>query len=262
VVLIVLFIGVGLLSHLPKMLINSVSVSGTKVLDETDVGKQTLAYLDGNTALFYARGNIFIYSKSDLVQFIEATFPRVYKVIDIARDGRKLAINLEERKAAFTWCGTEAPVYESRFEKRDCFFLDQTGFIFDASPYFTPGVYLTFYGGINSDAPVIGQTLTVRNSIVEFGELATSLAHEHLPVHSVVIHSDGQNELLLDIFTSTADYARILFNEDHGLDDISSKISSAVNEESFINAFTDNGAQLEYIDTRFDNRVFYKFKEI
>ena len=261
-ILAVLFIGAGLLSHIPKMMITEVEVTGTKVLDGEDVGLKTLEYLKGNVALFYARGNIFIYSKNNIIEFIKQEFPRVYQVTGIERHGRKLNIDLEERQAAFTWCGFEAPSYETRFEKRDCYFMDQTGFIFDQSPYFTPGVYLSFYGGIKSDISHIGQTIITENSVVGFGEIAKTLSSLKLPVHSVVIKSDGQNEFLLNIFTSTGTYARILFNEDVALAETLEKLESAAGEESFAAQFEDSGTTLEYIDTRFDNRVFYKFKEI
>ncbi len=262
VVLVVLFVGLGLLSHISKVMIGEVNVSGTKVLKGEEVSQGVQEYLTGNVALFYARGNIFLYSKNKLETFVLERFPRVYQVVEITRDGRKLNIVLEERQAAFTWCGLEAPVYVSRFEKRECYFLDQTGFIFDRSPFFTPGVYLSFYGGIKSGVEVIGQTLATKNSIMDFGHLSRVFDQLGLPIHSVIIKSDGQNEFLLDIFTTTGDYAKILFNEDVDLKDIEAKITSAVVEESFIEQFSDSGSDLEYIDTRFSNRVFYKFKEI
>lgn len=260
VILVVLFIGLGLLSHIPKVIIREVDVSGTKVLNGEEISQNIKEYLEGNIAIFYARGNVFLYSKNKLESFILEKFPRVYRVVEITRDGRKLNIVLEERQAAFTWCGDIAPVYALRFEKRDCYFLDQTGFIFDTSPFFTPGVYLAFYGGIKSDVEPIGQTLITQNSIMDFGRLSEVFEKLSLPIHSVVIKSDGQNEFLLNIFTTTNNYAKIFFNEDIPLLEIESKIYSAVAEESFTEQFSDSDLELEYIDTRFSNRVFYKFR--
>lgn len=262
VVIVVLFVGLGLLSHISGLMIRDVKVSGTKVLSGEEVSENVQEYLEGNVALFYARGNIFLYSKNKLENFILSEFPRVYRVVEITRNGRELDIVLEERQAAFTWCGFEAPVYASRFEKRDCYFLDQTGFIFDQSPFFTQGVYLTFYGGVKSDVEIIGQTLATKHSVMDFEHLRDALEKFELSIHSTSIKSDGQNEFLLDVFTTTGDYAKILFNEDVGMKDIESKITSAVAEESFLEQFSDNGSELLYIDTRFSNRVFYKFKEI
>jgi len=119
---------------------------------------------------------------------------------------------------------------------------------------------LAFYGGIKSDVEPIGQTLITQNSIMDFGRLSEVFEKLSLPIHSVVIKSDGQNEFLLNIFTTTNNYAKILFNEDIPLLEIESKIYSAVAEESFTEQFSDSDLELEYIDTRFSNRVFYKFR--
>lgn len=262
VILVALFIGIGLLSHIPRMVISDVSISGTQVLDVDEVRTKTLAYLDSNVALFYARGNTLIFSKKKITEFIKREFPRVYEVNDINLVGQKLNIALEERRAAFTWCGNESPVYETRFEKSECFFLDQTGFIFDTSPFFTPGVYLQFYGGIDPNSSPIGQTLGTKNRMTDFNELVKSFETHGLSTHAVVIGLDGQNKFLLNNFTTTGDFTTILFNEDADLIDVLNKINFALKEEAFIEEFKDRSASLEYIDTRFSNRVFYKFKEI
>ncbi len=262
VVLVVLFIGLGLLSHIPRITINEINVTGTKVINDDDVRKSALSYLDNNVALVYSRGNIFIYSKKKLAEHVKENFPRVYEVKSVTRTKQKIDIDIEERQAKFTWCGHVAPTYEKRFEKRDCYFLDQTGFIFDVSPFFTDGVYLTFYGGIQSDMDPIGQTIATKNRIIDFGDATSVFALNGLPAHSVVIKPDGQNEFLLDLISLTGDFAKILFNESSEISDIKKKIDYAVAEEAFLEEFDDNSVRLEYIDTRFNNRVFYKFKEI
>lgn len=261
IVLIILFIGLGLLSHLSKVVIGEVEISGTKVLHKEEVSAEVKEYLEGNVALLFARGNIFLYSKNKLSEFILNEFPRVYGVVEITRNVRVLEIKLEERQAAFTWCGDEAPLYNERFEKRNCYFLDQTGFVFDESPYFTPGVYLAFYGGLKPDIDPVGQTLAIKNSVMSFDHMAEVLDQLKLPTHSVVITTDNQNEFLLDIFTNIGDYPKILFSEDMELVDIEAKINSIFSEESFLEQFEDNSSGLEYIDTRFSNRVFYKFRD-
>ncbi len=262
IVLICLFVGFGFLSHVPSLVIQDIDIKGTKVLDVGEVRNRTLEYLGGNVALFYARGNTLIYSKKKLTEFIKKEFPRVYEVLEITLENKKLEIVLEERRAAFTWCGHEAPVYEKRFEQEECYFLDQTGFIFDTSPFFTPGVYLSFYGGINRELSPIGQTIRTKNRIEDFRELIEAFEKHELSSHSIVVGPDGQNQFLLNNFSTTGDFAKILFNEESDLDDILDKVDFTFTEELFKEQFKTFSSKLEYIDTRFNNRVFYKFKEI
>ncbi len=260
VILAAIFFGVGFLSQIPKFVINQVSVSGLKVLNQEEVSAKTLHYLDGKTALVYARGNIFIYSKKKVAEFIKNEFPRVYSIVSVDRTNRDLNILIEERRAAYLWCGEIPPAYIDRFENKDCYFLDQTGFIFDRSPFFTPGVYLTFYGGIKTGEEIIGQTIALKNSIAEFSQLTKDLELSGFDVDSIYMKEDGQSEMLLSLLSDTGDYAKILFNENEPLIDIASKVESLSKEESFAKEFADKRFSLMYIDTRFGNKVFYKFK--
>lgn len=260
-ILIFLFIGLGLLSHLPKFMINEIDVNGTKILDKEELGRDVLEYLSHNKALFYARGNIFIFSKDEINQFIKNQFPRVWHINSIDRVKRKLNIDIEERQAAFIWCGNDAPNFLDQFKDKSCFFVDQSGFIFDHAPFFTNGVYLAIYGGIDKTIDPVGQTIATKNSIEDINKFVQALDNDNIPVHSLVLKETGQHELLLDIYTTIGDFPKIIFNEDASLDEIYNKLHSALMEPQFVEEFKDKGSTLEYIDTRFKNRVFYKFKD-
>lgn len=261
IILIALFVGLGLLSHLKSLVINEVEVTGTKIIDKESVKAGVLEFLSGNQALLYARGNIFIFSKDNIVKLIKDEFPRVYEVPMIEREGQKLSISIEERDAAYLWCGAVAPAYVERFLPKDCFFLDQKGFIFDEAPFFTDGVYRVFYGGL-SEGETIGQTLNIRNSMEDMKAFAEALEEDGFRTHSIIIGGDGQHSMLLDAKSDTGDFGKILFNEDESLNDTLDKLHTAFKEEAFRSEYDLKKSYLEYIDTRFRNRVFYKFKEI
>lgn len=260
VIVVVLYFLLGLLSHLPRLNINEVETRGIKALDGHEVSQSILNYLKGNTALVYSRGNIFLYSKKEVVVFIQEKYPRVYRVNDVQRDGQKLEVDIEERQAAYVWCGHEAPEYVNRFIAKNCYFVDQKGFIFDVSPYFTDGVYLAMYGGLETDFEIIGQTIELQNSVEDIRAIVDRLKDSVTPIHSMVLKKDGQHEFLIDRLTSTGQFAKIIFNEDVTLGETLSKISTTLEEKVFTEEFAKNPETLEYIDTRFKNRVLYKFK--
>lgn len=259
-ILVLLFIGLGFVSRIDGLVIHKVSVHGTKVLDNEAVVDVAAAYLRSRVAFVYARGNIFLYSQKELSAFLKREFPRIFSITSMKRDHTMLSINLEERQAAFTWCGEEPPLFANRFVKRECYFMDQEGFVFDHAPYFTPGVYVTFYGGIASPASPIGDTIGIKNSILEYGTLSKNLADLGLPLHAIVIHADGQHALLLDLPSDTGDFIKILFNEDTVLTDLLSTITATLQEATFAKEWHVHPHDLEYIDTRFGNKVFYKFR--
>jgi hypothetical protein len=93
--LLVLFVASGLLSHVPKFMIHEVEIRNTKILDKHEVSEKVLEFLDGNKALLFARGNIFLFSKSEVVSFLKNNFPRIYEVHNVSRSGQKLLIDIE-----------------------------------------------------------------------------------------------------------------------------------------------------------------------
>jgi len=258
-ILVVLYIGLGLLSHLKSLVIDDIKVVGAEVLDKDELREKVLDYLSGNSALLYAKGNIFLFSKNKLEDFVYKEFPRVYQVLDIERQKQTLLIEIEERTSAYLWCGRNAPVYQDRFSDKDCYFIDQKGFIFDKAPFFTDGVYLSFYGGV-SDKDPIGQTLQTKNSMEAIKDFVTAIEDAGIKTHSLVLNEDGQHFILLDIITNTGDFSKIIFNEDEKISDISAKTAVALEGEDFLSDFELSKEYLEYIDTRFKNRVFYKFQ--
>lgn len=259
VFLTILFVGLGFLSHLPKIVLNNIETIGLKVINAEELEDKTLNYLSYNTALLYSKGNIFLYSEKGITEFIKKEFPRVYSVDDINREKQTLYISLEERQSAYLWCGFDEPSYDKQYLEKDCYFIDQTGFIFDKAPFFTNGVYFTFYGGVNEDSSPVGQTVVLQNSMLDLMKVVNLLKEKDIKVHSVVLKKDGQNFFLIDNKTSFGGFSKIFFNEDESIDILLEKINISLSEESFVSDFKLKSADLEYIDTRFKNRVFYKF---
>lgn len=260
-VLSILFIVVGFLSRLPKYSINEVEVRGTESLDGSVVASSVIESLKGYKLLVYSRASIFLYSKKEVSSFISSAFPRVYKVISIDREKQKLIISIEERHGAYTWCGHVAPTFEKRFQRDKCYFLDQEGFAFAEAPNFTEGVYLSIYGGLPIEGETIGETINLQNNITDVAKMLEILEDNDLPVHSLVLKADGQHEFLLDAYTLNGNYSRIIWNEDIPLSETLSKLGSALSEENFKEEWKEKSAYFEYIDTRFNNRVFYKFSD-
>lgn len=259
VVLGILFAGFGILSGIPRLIINEVEVRGTESLQPIEINEAVLQSISGRQWFFYARANIMLFSKKSITDTITKDFPRVYRVSGIERDGQKLIVSIEERHAAYTWCGQEAPNYTARFERNACYFLDQEGFAFAPAPQFTEGVYLSIYGGMPQESDIIGETINLRNNIADVYQILEILEDNGLRVHSLVLAPDGQHAFLLDISTSTGEYAKILWNEDVPLTETLEKLSAALSEENFQIDFFAHGDALLYVDTRFNNRVFYKF---
>jgi hypothetical protein len=258
--LVALFVLVAFLSYNKNLLIKDVEVSGNQILEEEDIKTETLKILKQNKVLFFLAGdNKFIYKENKLIEGLKLSFPRILN-ISIERVGNSLNINLSERERAFLWCGNEAPLFLERFEEGDCYFLDNSGFIFDKSPGFSSGVYFTFYSKTQDENP-IGEHVLDFQFIKDINSLILVMSEKGLPAHSLVVKEEGQYELLLNIGTTLDDYPKLLFTKENTIEEIYNKFISIIDEEPFKTDFLEKSNKLEYIDFRFNNRVFYRFKE-
>ncbi|MEZ4103402.1 MAG: hypothetical protein R3B55_02515 [Candidatus Paceibacterota bacterium] len=254
---VVFLIGLAFLSHLDDLLIKEVSVSGNEIIKEEDIKKETFKILSKKRFFVFAGENKIIYSKNKLEDGLKKAFPRILS-IETSLEKKKLFFKIIERERAHLWCGEEPPTYGEGSIQRDCYFLDNSGFIFDKSPQFSSGVYFTFYSKIKDENP-IGQYILNFEFIKDIESLVYGVSEKGFPVHSIVAKEDGQYELLFNMATTHLDYPKLLFTEDQSIGEVYNKFMSIVEEDPFKTDFTEKPNQLEYIDARFKNRIFYRF---
>jgi hypothetical protein len=133
-----------------------------------------------------------------------------------------------------------------------CYFLDDQGFIFSEAPSFSDGVYTVF-----SSDPVLDEPLS-----------KTYLAPDVFAPINPFIKTLEESGLYPKVFVTTMDeYHLILSNggliewkSSTDFEQIRSSIASLIIDPSFLkeNNALDN---LLYIDLRYGNKVFYKFRD-
>lgn len=256
---IVFVIGLAFLSHIDSLLLNTVSVSGNQILKEEDIEKETFKLLAKKRFLVFAGENKFLYSRKNIEAGLKEAFPRIL-TITTKREESNLHFSLVERERAHLWCGETPPRYGDISPQEDCYFLDNTGFIFDTSPRFSSGVYFTFYSNIPSENP-IGQHILDFDFLKDIELLIKGVDDAGFPVHSLVVGEGGQYELLFNMSSVRGEYPKLLFTADQSLDEVYNKFISIVGEDPFKTDFEMSPGKLEYIDARFNNRIFYKFTE-
>ncbi|MEZ4210972.1 MAG: hypothetical protein R3B39_01600 [Candidatus Paceibacterota bacterium] len=258
--LIFFVIGLSFLSRIDSLLIKEVNVSGNTILKEEDISKKTLSLLSKKRLLLFFGQNKFILSKKNIENSLKKEFPRIL-TIESSLEGNSINFSLTERERAHLWCGDNPPAYGDRLSSdEDCYFLDNSGFIFDTSPKFSSGVYFTFYKKIEDENP-IGQYILDFDFLKDLESFIKGVKDAGFPVHSLVALDGGQYELLFNISSIHGDYAKLLFTEDQNLEEIYNKLISIVDEDPFKTDFENSPNGLEYIDARFANRIFYKFAE-
>ncbi len=230
-VLLFLLAGSAGLLYIPKFRIQKIPVSGNETLGAQEIISGVSDSLKGFRFVILPRDNILILAKEEISNSLLSAFPRVKNVSLDRNFPDSLAVTIIERRPAALFCNGE-----------DCRFIDEDGFIFDEAASFSGNVYVKFYSEIGEAE--IG-TINNFKRIMDFANL---VLEENIKITDIVLAEEG----LRKFFTS--DGWHILLNENDNIQ------AAFENLKLTLGQIKENRQNLEYIDLRFGNKVYYKFK--
>ncbi|MFM7088311.1 MAG: cell division protein FtsQ/DivIB [Candidatus Paceibacterota bacterium] len=246
-VCVVLFVGLGFLARIKEVNIQEVSVTGNKIVDKEALEKFTWDVLREYYLWLYPKSNAMIYPTRELERRILENFKRIEKVDFSINTERALNLMITERGVKYVWCDVSMR----------CYFADIYGYVFDEAPYFSGPVYIKFYGGIDESLPVAGQTVFGG----KFADLASFVESiKNLGVEVVGVRIKNENEIEIELPQYGDESAKIIFNPIHDLYRTLENLKTALESEPLVTDMATRKQDLLYIDLRFGNKVYFKFK--
>ena len=248
-VLVVVFLLVGVLAWLSgneKVVIAQVQTRGNSAVSTEEIISMVNDEISGKYLWLFHKNNSFLYPRDKILEHILSEQKRISEA-DVYLDGlTSLVVSVTERKSAYLWCGNEYP--EEGEVSKNCFFMDSDGYLFAPAPYFSGDVFFEWYGPTEkkTENPIGDRFLQYAEfkKLVSLKEavLALGLKTTHLAVRL-----DGDYALALK------DSGDILFNSDQEFDALLGNLDSVLGELA-------STKKLEYVDLRFGNKIFYKYK--
>ena len=256
VFIVLLVTGAAYLTHWSALAVSKVEVVGASAVSSEALVKSVNEGLSGNHLGFFSKKNIFLYPGRSIEAALLVRFPRLKRADLSIEDFHTLRLAVEERKLYALWCGAETPqntnVATSSLAA-GCDFLDENGFIFSPAADFTGSVYMHYYGPYLSSASStpLGLQFLPANEFKQLDAFLRALKPLSLSVVGAGLLSDKDVKILLEhnatlLVARSSDYSG-------ALDNLRSALSSDVFEKKSI-------ADLEYLDLRFGDHVFYKFR--
>jgi hypothetical protein len=244
--LVAIIFGFSELSKNESFVVQEVTFSERTVTSSQSMEASIWKALEGNYFWLFSKRNGLLIDEKEIGQQLKEEFPRLEVSSVDVRDWQELYVDIKEREPVALYCGLEY------VEGQKCFFLDDTAFIFSPAPTFSDNVYTMYYGPLLSGDGVGGQYIS-SEKFQEYEDFGNVLRDAGLEPIRFSLNDEHHAEVLL------AQGGRILTS----LDDIA---LSGIDLKLFIQTeFGDSLQeilwQLDYIDARFDNRLFYKFKE-
>lgn len=237
-------------SYMPRFTFQHVTVTGTASLDAAVLEKFVDSELQKESRGFISGRNIFIYAFRPLERSVLANFP-VVKVAKVSRDtslGNGIILDVQERRGFARWCA----------QSGTCYKIDENGLVFapmGQAPTSSLATPYIFNGALSTTTPA-------------------SLAQEPLGEVFAGGHFSGVSSLLKGLGQNGhAAYGAALQNEQDFYVPLEEgfyiKASYGENPDTLVknlnlvlssDALKDKRAELEYIDLRFGNKVYYKLK--
>ena len=244
-VLVAFAVVLSFISRIDRLQIAQIRVLGDSVVSEERIAEVANSILDTKYLWMFSQRNTLWYPKNTIAGSIGAKFDRILSVdMNIAKDDA-LEIKVVDRKPFATWCGSVKVLAAT-----DCYFIDEQGHIFAPAPYFSGTAFVKYYGVVASEQP-IGLQLLDSISFIALEKFVHSLDRFGLIAQDVVIGAAVHE-------VSFRGGGKIIFNVHDSYERIFANLESVLSSVIFKGAASSTPKKFEYIDLRFDNRVFYK----
>ena len=258
IALLVIFASLAYISRLKQLNINEVEIIGNKTEDKEMIEATVKKEITGNYLWFFPKANIFFYPKDNIKKDLFNQFNRL-KSISLYLKNKVLKVSLTERAALYTWCGDTMnlvvglPNGDST-TKEKCYFIDEAGYIFDEAPYFSGDVYFKFYGLAN-----LGTYFSKENfrQLIYFKD---TLLRIGLKPVSLYVLDNGDIKVFLSDLNKAPIGPYIALKASSNFQKAAENLEIALSAEPLQSNFKNKYSSLLYIDLRFGNKVYYKFK--
>ena len=241
---VVLFFGfLSWLSFLPALSVQAVSVEGVtsvKPLSITSYAQQATA---SASLGFFSRQNILLYPAEELESELLFEIPRLATVaLDRKLFAREVIVFAEERSPYVIWCAQQ--------EKEECYFADESGFVYEAASVEPDAIFTVLYGGVRQKNK--NTFLRERIQPGHFEEIHSFLEElQRLGLFAESVTLEG-NDAYVKVASGWE--LRIALEKDLGA--VAFNLEALLESDEFSTT-----EKLEYIDMRFDERVYYAFRE-
>lgn len=222
----------------PVFRVKDIKISDNRVISSEEINDSLNNFLSKEFLFFFNRNNIFLAADNKLKNILFGDFPRIAS-IEIDKDIFKKTIELRiiERKEAGIFC------------RKDCYYIDENGAIFEEAPQTSGTLILAIKD--NSEGEIeIGKNAIDKAFMAELINLKNDLLNQFgLKVLDFIIETD----VLKDLRANTNEGWYILFDRERDLKNQLQALKLVLEGK-----IKDGRKNLEYVDLRIENRVYYK----
>lgn len=234
----------------PSLRIRDIEVSGAQALSSGEIAAAVRESLDGNYLGLIPKENILFYPRRGVEKSLLSRFTRLSSADVSSESFHSISISVVERKASYLWCGAVREAVTT-----ECFFIDATGYLFGRAATFSDNALMRFYGSLTGDSDeTIGRRFLPENEFEILRSFLGAAAELGFPASSLVKKEGTDYELNLK------EGGRLIFSLGEGAEKAVSNLESALDTNPLKENIATKRSSLDYLDLRFGNKVFFKFR--
>lgn len=243
----VILLGLSYLTRASFVRISGVSVQGNKIVQREAIEADVQAALSTSILKIFSRNNFALFPRAAAEQKILADYATIQNVALSFKGLRNISVQVKEYEPAYLWCDS--------LVRKHCYFMNPHGYVFTQAADFSQNVLFTFYGLINSDAP-IGQTYLPTEQFASVNGFVENLKTFKLSPVGVNARGNGNNDF--EVLLSSG--GRIVFSNHEDLQTTLENVEAIFDRQT--KADSNFLQKLDYVDVRFTSKAFVKMKEV
>lgn len=236
--------------RLPELQIKNVIISGLVSMEEESVKKEVYKNLSGSYFGFVPKRSYFAVNPSYLKQSIRDFFPRIEEISITKNLPDVIRLKVKERILWGIFCVVDSETQKKEAPARQCAYMDKTGFAYEGAPL--------FFGILIPKIKSSGAKLEIPGQILDpaLMEELVFLAEETAKNTGVeVTEYELSPEIPAEIKVLTGEGFKIFFKRESDYKNSFQVLKTVMEEE-----IKDKRSELDYVDLRFGNKVFFKYR--
>lgn len=241
--------GAVFLLRLPAVTISEVKIVGVRAVSNSELLALAQQSLTEKYFGFLSKRSILTAPRGSIRKKVLDTYPEI-KSASVRQKGlTSLSLEVSERAPIGLWCAGAKEKQETSASSTPCYFMDDLGYIFASAPLFDGSVFIVYTGLITKEVP-LRETYSITPSFAQISTFAESLRKEGIRVVSISADVHGEKIMTLE------HGIKIFLNDSLPLSKVKDNLNVTLNEIGYFKeAIRPN---IEYVDLRFGNKVFFK----
>lgn len=254
-----LIVGAWKLARLDSLTIQRIDLRGLESLSKEEVEPKVFSQLEGNVAGFFPRKNTFFISKRKIKNQLEKDFIVLNSVKVIRKGTDELTVIVKEREPALIFCAIKGDTKETSVN--ECFFADESGFLFKAIPHLNSSPLYTIYFESEDEKTEeveeesregwLGQTILNKKETEALTILTEFLDKESIKVTRITLRNNNS------VYLETNQGYSVIFPLKKDYTDEVARFLAALRSDVFKEKHSLR--DVYEFDLRYGRKVFYRF---